>query len=98
MHCGFIDLEKPYDRVPREELWECLRLAETSKCYVRIIKNMCDGATTTVRSAVGLTEKFKVGVGLHQGSALSLFLFCHHHGQADGEHQDGHTMGYAVCR
>ena len=36
---------------------------------------MYDGATTTVRSAAGLTEKFKVGVGLHQDSALSPFLF-----------------------
>ena len=36
---------------------------------------MYDGATTTVRSAAGLTEEFKVGVGLHQGSALSLFIF-----------------------
>ena len=36
---------------------------------------MYDGATTTVRSAAGLTKEFKVGVGLHQGSALSSFLF-----------------------
>ena len=74
-HCAFIDLEKAYDRVPREELWECLRLAETSECYIRIIKDMYDGATTTVRSAARLTKEFKVGVGLHQGSALSPFLF-----------------------
>ena len=75
VHCAFIDLEKAYDRVLREELWECLRLAETSECYVRIIKDMYDGATTTVRSAAGLTEEFKAGVELDQGSALSPFLF-----------------------
>ena len=75
VHCAFIDLEKAYDRVPREELWECLQLVETSECYIRIIRDMYDGATTTVRSAAGLTEEFKVGVGLHQRSALSPFLF-----------------------
>ena len=75
VHCAFIDLEKAYDSVPREELWECLRFAETSNCYIRIIKDIHDGATTTVRSATGLTEEFKVGVKLHQGSTLSPFLF-----------------------
>ena len=34
-----------------------LGLAETSKCYSRIIKNMHHGATTTVRSAAGLAEE-----------------------------------------
>ena len=38
-------------------------------------KDMFDGATTTVRSAAGLTEEFKVGVEIHQGLALSPFLF-----------------------
>ena len=38
-------------------------------------KDRYDGATTTVRSAGGLTEEFKVGVEFHQGSALSPFLF-----------------------
>ena len=72
---AFIDLEKAYDRVPREELWECLRLAETSECYIKIIKDMYDGATKTVRSAAGLTEEFELDVGIHQGSALGPFLF-----------------------
>ena len=38
VHRVFIDLVKTNDRVPREELWECLRLAEASECYIRIIK------------------------------------------------------------
>ena len=75
VHCAFIDLEKAYDRTPREELWECLRLAETSEGYIKIIKDMYDGATTTVRSAAELTKEFKVGVGIHQGLAFSSFLF-----------------------
>ena len=75
MHCAFIDLEKACNRVPIEEVRECLWLAETSEWYIRIIKNMYDGATTPMRSAAGLTEEFKVDVELHQGSALSLFIF-----------------------
>ena len=38
-------------------------------------KDMYDGATTTVRGAAGLTEEFEIGVGRHQGSALSPFHF-----------------------
>ena len=38
MHYAFVDLDKAYDRVPREELGECLRLAETSEYYIRIIR------------------------------------------------------------
>ena len=48
VHCTFVDLEKAYGRVPTEELWKCLRLAETSECYIGIIKDMYHGATITV--------------------------------------------------
>ena len=58
-----------------DEQWKCLPLTETSECYMRIIKDMYDRARTTVKSAVGLTEDFKVGVELHQSSVLSPFLF-----------------------
>ena len=74
VHCAFIDLEKAHQGTQRGT-GECLQLTETSECYIKIIQDMYDRATTTVRSAAGLTEEFKVYVGLHQGSALSPFLF-----------------------
>ena len=75
LHCVFIDLEKAYDRVPREEMWFCLRASGVPECYVNAVQDMYDGCLTAVKSTVGVTEYFKVEVGLHQGSALSPFLF-----------------------
>ncbi|KAK3543373.1 hypothetical protein QTP70_018378 [Hemibagrus guttatus] len=69
------DLEKAYDRVPREELWYCMRKSGVAEKYVRVVQDMYERSRTVVRCAVGQTEEFNVEVGLHQGSALSLFLF-----------------------
>ncbi|KAK3569374.1 hypothetical protein QTP86_026885, partial [Hemibagrus guttatus] len=75
LHCVFVDLEKAYDRVPREELWYCMRKSGVAEKYVRVVQDMYERSRTVVRCAVGQTEEFKVQVGLHQGSALSPFLF-----------------------
>ncbi|KAK3564028.1 hypothetical protein QTP86_006951 [Hemibagrus guttatus] len=68
------DLENAYDRVPREELWYCMRKSGVAEKYVRVVQDMYERSRTVVRCAVGQTEEFKVEVGLHQGSALSPFL------------------------
>ncbi|KAK3574192.1 hypothetical protein QTP86_004414 [Hemibagrus guttatus] len=75
LHCVFVDLEKAYDRVPREELWYCMRKSGVAEKYVRVVQDMYERSRTVVRCAAGQTEEFNVEMGLHQGSALSPFLF-----------------------
>ena len=75
LHMVFIDLGKAYDRVPRQEVWRCMREKGVPEKYVRIVQDTYDRAETRVRSSVGLTGRFPVNVGLHQGSSLSPYLF-----------------------
>ena len=71
----FIDQEKAYDRVARQEVWRCIREKGVSENYVRIVQDMYEEARTRVKSSVVLTDKIPVSVGLHQGSSLSPYLF-----------------------
>ena len=72
LHCVFVDLEKAYDNVPREEVWYCMRKSGLAEKYVQ---GMHEVSTTAARCAVGVTEGFEVKVGHNQGSALSPCLF-----------------------
>ncbi|KAK3540545.1 hypothetical protein QTP70_034294 [Hemibagrus guttatus] len=75
LQCVFVDLEKAYDRVPREELWYCMRKSGLAEKYVRVVQDMYERSGTVVKCAVSQTEGFKVEVGLLKGLAQSPFLF-----------------------
>nr|GEX11952.1 retrovirus-related Pol polyprotein LINE-1 [Tanacetum cinerariifolium] len=75
LHLAFLDLEKAYDSVPRELIWKTLVDKGTSRRYIKVIKDMYDGARTRGRTPMGNTDVVPVEVGLHQGSAISPYLF-----------------------
>ena len=75
MHLVFVDLEKAYDRVQRSVVWEVLERKGVDGTYVRIIQDMYEGVTTKIKTRMGVSESFEVKVGVHQGSALSPYLF-----------------------
>ena len=75
LHVIFIDLEKAYDKVPREILWWVLTKKLVPVKYINIIKDMYEGAITNVKTNDGLSSSFPITIGLHQGSALSPLLF-----------------------
>ncbi|KAK3510097.1 hypothetical protein QTP70_026828 [Hemibagrus guttatus] len=52
LHCVFVDLEKAYDRVPREELWYCMRKSGVAEKYVRVVQDMYERSRTVLSEEV----------------------------------------------
>ena len=75
LYMVFIDLEKAYDRVPRQAFWRCLREQGVPEKQLRLVKDTYEDARTQVKTSIGVTGKITVRVGLHQGSSLSPYLF-----------------------
>ena len=53
LHLVFIDLEKAYDRVPREVVWRCLAKKVVPRCIFKLL-TIC-------------TREVKLGLGLQEG-------------------------------
>ena len=71
----FVDLEKAFDRVPREVIAWALRRKGIPEGMVEAIMALYVDTTSRVRTGGGTSEDFEIGVGVHQGSILSPLLF-----------------------
>ena len=72
---AFMDLEKAYDRIDREALWQVLGIYGVGGCVLRGIQSFYEGSTACVRVGSDMSESFEVTVGLRQGCVMSPWLF-----------------------
>jgi hypothetical protein len=75
LHLVFIDLEKAYDKVPKNVMWWALQKHKVSTKCIALIKDMYANVVTSVRTSDRNTNDFLINIGLHHGSALSPYLF-----------------------
>jgi hypothetical protein len=75
LHMVFIDLEKVYDKIPRNVLWWALEKHKVPAKNITLIKDMYNNVVTSVRTSEGNIDDFPSKIGLHWGSALIPYLF-----------------------
>ena len=90
----FVDLEKAFDRVAKKVIEWALRKKLVPERLVQAIMSMYKGAKTRVKVGAGHSEEFDVGVGAHQESVLSPFLFSI---VLDVSSEDGKKVLYMNC-
>ena len=77
IYLAFVDLEKAFDTVPRERLWDALSdpYYAIDPKLIRVIKGMYEVSKSAVRTSYGVGDWFDVTAGVRQGGVLSPLLF-----------------------
>ena len=78
LHMVFIDLEKAYDKVPRNVMWWALEKHKVPTKYITLIKDMYKDATTFVRTCDGNTTDFPINIGKINNTKGTNSFFLHH--------------------
>lgn len=71
----FVDLQKAYDRVPRDKLWGVMREYGVNGRLLNAIKSLYERSESCVRVNGVKSRSFRVNSGLRQGCVLSPLLF-----------------------
>ncbi|XP_047141511.1 uncharacterized protein LOC124816381 [Hydra vulgaris] len=72
---AFVDLEKAFNRVPREVVWWALKCLGVKEWLVTVIIAMYETVTTKIKPRDREIDSFDVKVGVHQEPVLSPLLF-----------------------
>ena len=70
-----IDSKKAFDRVSHAAFWVTMKKYNISANLIRIIKNLCDKATSAVLFNSSIGDWFRTAVGVRQGNVCSHPLF-----------------------
>ena len=71
----FTDYAKAFDCVDHNKLWTILKEKGLSIYLTSLLRNLCAGQETTVRTKHGTMNYFKIEEGVHLGCVLSPCLF-----------------------
>lgn len=72
---AFLDMEKAFDRVPRQEIWNTLKKRNVGDKMINVIKSLYDETNNYVIKNNMKSEIFKTKEGVRQGGSLSPLLF-----------------------
>jgi hypothetical protein len=75
LHLAFIDLEKAFDRVNREDIWNSLVERRVSTSLIEAIKSLYTDNKNYIRTANTISKGFITTKGVKQGCILSPLLF-----------------------
>ena len=75
LHVAFMDLEKAYDKVCREELWRVLHECGVDGYLIGSMSSLYNGSRTCVRLGSRVGEHFEVRRGLRRGFVMSPRFF-----------------------
>lgn len=75
LYTCFIDLEKAFDTVRRQEIWNALSKNNVENGLIEGIKSLYVNTTNVIRANNQESEAFETTIGVRQGGVLSPILF-----------------------
>lgn len=71
LYLCFVDLEKAFDRVPRQALWAVLERIRFPKKFVNLVRQFHDGMKIQIQHQDELSEDIPVTSGVKQGCVMA---------------------------